>query len=247
MDTDDVNTQVIIFTEIFIKCLDDCAPIVTKSITRPFAPWMDDGIREAKILRNNIRIELKSARHNVILQEQYKQARKRVKTLITAGKAEYYHKQVKETKGNSSKTWKIIKDIVPDRKCYSNGHSFENLFSKANEFNFHFGNVGMNTFERTQELLHGENAPPVNICNVVLDDGNVFRPCPVNVETIILTIKSLKETRSVDSDGISMRFIKDALYVIAFYITCIINTSIVTGIFPTSWKHAIVIPIFKNW
>ncbi len=104
----------------------------------------------------------------------------------------------------------------------------------------------MNTFERTQELLHGENAPTGNNFNVILDDGNVFKPCPVNVETIILTIKSLKETRSVGSDGISMRFIKDALYVIAFNITCIINTSIVTGIFPTSWKHAIVMPIFKT-
>ncbi len=169
-----------------------------------------------------------------------------MKTLITAGKSEYYHKQLKETKGYSSKTWKIIKDIVPDGKCNSNGHSFENLFSKANEFNFHFANVRMNTFERTQELLHGENATPVNNFNVVLDDGNIYRPCPVNVETINLTIKSFKGTRSVGSDGISMRFIKEALYVIAFYITCIINTSIVTGIFPTSWKHAIVIPIFKT-
>ncbi len=104
----------------------------------------------------------------------------------------------------------------------------------------------MNTCERTQELLHGENATLMNNFNVVLDDGNVFRPCPVDVETIILTIKSLKETRSVASDGISMRFIKDALYVIAFYITCIINTSIVIGIFPTSWKHPTVIPAFKT-
>ncbi len=43
-----------------------------------------------------------------------------------------------------------------------------------------------------------------------------------------------------------MRFIKDALYVIAFYLTCIINTSIVTGIFPTSWKHALVVPSLKT-
>ncbi len=59
-------------------------------------------------------------------------------------------------------------------------------------------------------------------------------------------IKGLEDTSSVGLDGISMRFIKDALRVIAFYLTCIINTSIVTGIFPTSWKQALVVPILKT-
>ncbi len=35
-------------------------------------------------------------------------------------------------------------------------------------------------------------------------------------------------------------------YVIAFYLTCITNTSIVIVIFPTSWKHALVVPILKT-
>ncbi len=79
-----------------------------------------------------------------------------------------------------------------------------------------------------------------------LDGDAVFRPHPVGTETVILTIKSLNETSSVGSDGIPMKFIKDALYVIAFYLTCIVNTSIVTGIVPTAWKHALVIPLFKS-
>ena len=102
MDTDDVNTQVDIFTENFIRCLDDCAPFVTKSITRPFAPWMNDDIREAMSLRNNTRTELKSDRHNTTLQEQYKQEKQRVKTLITSTKTEYHHRQLQEAKGNTS-------------------------------------------------------------------------------------------------------------------------------------------------
>ena len=81
---------------------------------------------------------------------------------------------------------------------------------------------------------------------MILVDDNNFRPQPVDVDTIILTIKDLNNTTSVGCDGIPLRFIKDSLYVIAFYLTCIINTSIVTGIFPSSWKHAIVVPLFKN-
>ncbi len=161
-------------------------------------------------------MELKSDRQNVTLQEQYKQRKKCVKTIMTTRKVAYYHKQLQDAKGNTSEIWKIIKDIVPDRKNNCNGHNFENITSKANDFHLHFANVGKNTYERTQEFLHDKNVPHVNNYDVVLDDGNFFRPCPVSVETIILTIKKVKETSSVGSDGISMRFIKDALYVIAF-------------------------------
>ena len=77
-------------------------------------------------------------------------------------------------------------------------------------------------------------------------DTNHFRPQPVDVSTVILTVKALNDTSSVGSDGILLKFVRDALYVVALYLTCIINTSIVTGVFPDAWKHAIVVPIFKN-
>ena len=73
-----------------------------------------------------------------------------------------------------------------------------------------------------------------------------FRPQPVDTNTVILTVKSLNETRSVGSDGISLKFVKDALYIIVFYLTFIINTSIATGVFPHAWKKAHVIPLFKK-
>ncbi len=36
------------------------------------------------------------------------------------------------------------------------------------------------------------------------------------------------------------------MYGIAFYLTCIVNTSIITGVVPIAWKHALVIPLFKS-
>ncbi len=44
----------------------------------------------------------------------------------------------------------------------------------------------------------------------------------------------------------TLRYLQDALPVLITYITIIINTSIVTGKFPSAWKHTTVIPIFKN-
>ncbi len=48
------------------------------------------------------------------------------------------------------------------------------------------------------------------------------------------------------SDEITLRFLKDSLPAVILSNTCIFNTSIVTGTFPRVWKHAIVIPVFKE-
>ena len=46
LNTDDANLQVAIFSETFNECLDLCAPLVTREITRPFVPWISQKLRE---------------------------------------------------------------------------------------------------------------------------------------------------------------------------------------------------------
>ncbi len=236
LNTDDVDTQVDIFTRNFNKCLNECAPFVTKEVRRPFAPWMSDEVQNAINTRNNIHKKLKADRHNPILQEEYKQEKKKVKSLIENAKVNFYHEKFEENRGNISKIWKTIKEIVPSTKNNVNTQTFDNEVEKAKEFNVHFANVGKVTFEKTQNLLHGENVRHLHDVTENLNNFNVnnnehaFRAHLVDTETVILTIKSLNDTSSVGCDGIPMRFIKDSLYVLAFYLTCIINTSVVTGI-----------------
>ena len=99
----------------------------------------------------------------------------------------------------------------------------------------------------TQQVLQSSHLSSSNLVLTKCSRSEeTFRPKPVDTNTIILTIKSLNETRSIGSDGIALKFIKDALCIVAFYLTCIINTSIVTGVFPQAWKHANVIPLFKT-
>ena len=87
------------------------------------------------------------------------------------------------------------------------------------------------------------------VSNENSDDQEIlvsFRPTPVDCETVILTIKDLRETSAVGSDGISLRFIRDGLFILAFYLTVIINTSIVTYTFPDLWKHPFVVAAYKS-
>ena len=251
MESDDVDLQINIFNDTFTRCLDNCAPFVTKEIARPFTPWFNEDLRQAIQNRNDMRKKLKSDRSNLDLQQQFSNETKLVKSRIAAAKKEYCMNRIKECRGDSSATWKIIKEIVPNQKSGSNNqesHFNDNIQEKVEEFNNFFANIGKTTYDLTQQALDNNNDKSLmdvlpSECNKAIEK---FRPEPVDTNTVILTVKSLKETRSIGSDGISLQFIKDALCIIAFYLTCIINTSIVTGVFPLAWKHALVIPLFKN-
>ena len=80
----------------------------------------------------------------------------------------------------------------------------------------------------------------------IRNDANLFRPKPVSVETVILIVKDLRETNAKGIDDISLRFVRDSLPIMASYYTIVVNTSIVTGKYPTLWKHPLIAPVHKS-
>ena len=81
-NTDDVNKQVNIFTDIFRCCLNACAPLKTIKVRRPHAPWMTDDIKSVMRERNNAQALLKQDRNNATLQTKYKELKIIVKRMI---------------------------------------------------------------------------------------------------------------------------------------------------------------------
>ncbi len=77
--TDNVDTQVNIFNDTFNQCLNTCAPLVTKVVRRPFAPWINNNVKEAMSHRNEIQRKLKQDRLNRTLQEEYRNLKLNVK------------------------------------------------------------------------------------------------------------------------------------------------------------------------
>jgi hypothetical protein len=68
----------------------------------------------------------------------------------------------------------------------------------------------------------------------------------VDCEEMREIVSSMPTNKSPETDQISMRVIKDNLSAILPTITSIINTSLVSGIFPRDWKMAVITPIPKD-
>ena len=143
------------------------------------------------------------------------------------------------------KKWKITKKLVPENSRNSNKLLFEDVENKVEQFNQFFAKVGKETYRKTQEstttIENNLDTCTNHSVRASFQQGlPLFRPIPVSVDVVILTFKRLKETNAVGSDNLEYRFIRDSLPVTAFYITIIVNTSIVTRIYATMWKHALV-------
>ena len=242
-NTDNVNEQVEIFTTTFTKCLDSCAPIVTKTIHRPPAPWMNDEIKKEMQNRNVLR-QRREITNNDITNELYKLSKKRVKSLINKAKENYYNNKFIQCTTKNRNMWDIIKKIIPSKKHNSKQINTENPRETANNFNSFFANVGKRVYLETRNSQRKNR----NRClqERSIPKTSFIRPQPVDIARVIKIVKSLKNNNSFGEDGISGKFLKDSLSVTAFYLTVIINTSLVTGIFPDKWKFAIVNPLFKN-
>lgn len=117
----------------------------------------------------------------------------------------------------------MVRQLVPDSDPKDD--ACLPIADKVSQFNSYFAKVGKTAFDKSQE---GSEANYLNQSYATSGNGKYFRPQPVRESTVLLIINYMKETQVNGSDGIPLRFLKDALPVIISHSTCIINTSLFT-------------------
>ena len=76
--------------------------------------------------------------------------------------------------------------------------------------------------------------------------GSLFNFISITPQEIIVALNKIKCSKSPEIDGISIRLLKDASYIVAGPLMNIFNVSLQRAIFPNDWKLAKVTPIFKQ-
>ena len=93
--------------------MNDCAPFVTKEIKKPFAPQMNDHIREAMNQRDDTHEKLKCDRHNITLLEQYKREKKRVSSPMQKAKLNITLMNFGKVKATCQRLERLLKKLFP--------------------------------------------------------------------------------------------------------------------------------------
>ena len=187
---------------------------------------------------------------------EFKRIRNQTHHKIQSYKKDYVLNQLEESQNNAKKLWENLKQLGMPTKTKASrsciglkmGDDNEIVFDNkivANKFNNFFCNIAAKLVEKLEKRPFDET----KITNFYKDKG--VSPCDfslkaISVDKVQKLLSSLNVTKSVGSDGISARFLKDATDIIAEPLKHIVNLSLITGQVPSDFKKARVVPLYKK-
>ena len=181
----------------------------------------------------------------------YRRSRNRVNNLVKSNKARYNKELLRDNADSADKFWSTIKKIYPTKETSMattsmievNGQKTTDINEIGNAFSKHFATVA-NTLKAKTLLLRNFIWMPQK--SFASTEEKHFRFQKVNPVQVYNELKSLKRKKAVGVDKFPSGMIKDAASVLAGPLTFLINMSIETGLVPSDWKIAKVIPVFKS-
>ena len=240
---EDPNLGWEIMYERIISTLDVMCPEKIFKINSYKEPWMNKDLMELIIDKDKA---LKKAK-NSNKQEDWDIARYlRNKTgkIIEEAKINYLNDNLISTYNDPKRFWRSIYSILPNKKkndkskIHLNDEKGNNIndCDSADYINNYFTNIGPQLAERFNkewEYFGDEH------------DGEIT-DIKVNKFEVINFINSIDITKSSGLNKISSRCLKDAFQVLVSQLIHIFEISLKYCIFPSCWKVATIVPLFKS-
>ena len=222
-----------------IRLYDKHAPFKTVIQKKNRAPWVSSNTRLLMRLRDNAFRKFK--RTNCLHDwTYYKELRNFTTSVIRQEKKAYFSFKFNGRYLNTKQSWNDLREhgIIKGSNIDGSGVFIKSV-DDLNALNQHFGNVcnqGAISLPIRQQINHYERT---TFSNSKFDFSQVTE---TEVRKALYSIRS----NSSGSDGITSKMLKSALPYIIHSLTHIINFSLSTGTFPSSWKDARVLPLPKK-
>ena len=247
-ETDDINTLVNNWSNLFSLIIDKHAPITEMRVSEKYCPWIDKDLRDLMQTRDKLR-KAASKRKSQFLMDSYRQVRNKVNSRNIQLKKQYFTDKISACQGNMKESWKAVNELLNKRSKSSNikclkeaGNETVHTKGISDAMNNFFCSIGKELADKIDPvpnpLLTGEYEVNANKAK--------FNFKTIEVKEIRAAFAKIKTAKSFGIDNISSYFLKLALPLIENSLAFLFNTSIETSQFPDSWKVARVTPIFKD-
>ena len=123
----------------------------------------------------------------------------------------------------------------------SSGCDGDTAMPDPDELNAFFATVGSRV--AAEITVNGEEPQPVRPTRVC---AGQFSLTPVTLPELSAAVKGMRNASSVGVDGVPLLAIKNGFPVLGPLLLRIVNASIVSGVVPSAWKTACVVPIFES-
>ncbi len=203
---------------------------------RPNTPWFNEDIRAAKSKKRDLEHKWRKSKLEIDRQL-YREQRQVVKHMIEDAKTDYYSASVDKCDGDQKSLYGVVNNLLHKKKepvlpSRSSDHDLANRFS-----DYFVGKI-----DNIRSSFNDQCEIPSN------SSGNVtriieFEPA-TDEEVMQILVKSPSST--CELDPIPTWLIKECANDIVPFLTCIINKSLDTGIFPSECKLAYIRPLLKK-
>ena len=234
------------FHDIMSKLYNECFPLKEFKLgylTRK--PWLTEGMkRQIKIKNRLYRRYLKSDNedHHTI----YKRFRNVLHNRLHMAEKAHYDKLINDNKHNLKKSWKILKEIINEKKSSSRFSKFivnKSITTDKQKIAEGFNNFYINVGPDLASNIPNVNCSPSDLLKDRVINNLVLKE--VCLDELEKCIASLKDS-SAGWDLFTANVLKKSVSNIKFPLLHIIRLSFSTGVFPMELKVARVIPLFKS-
>ena len=233
-----VNEKLAAFMTNWNDAVDHHSPQTTVTRRRPECPWLRNNpeITTAREDRDAAR-ETWTEHKTTATRLNYQQSRNKLKSTITRAKRQYLCDSLATDR---RQFWSRIKAFA-FRSPGEAPSGADDVSQQADALNAHFASIGSRIAAEVPRDDSATTGPrPPRVC------ASSLKLQPATLPELWGAISRMSGSRAVGVDGVPLFAIKKCFSVIGTHLLHLINCSIVTEVFPTAWKIARVIPIFKS-
>ena len=229
------------YNECVQTVLNSHAPLLTKLVTiRPKNPWITEDILQCK--REKRQAERKwLATKLEIYKDIFRAARNKYNFEIQQSKSKYYISQIEDCEADQKKLFQVLNSLL-HQKAKPTLPSYNSAVTLAESFSAFF----ISKIAKIRDKIDSDSATqdPLQIHQI-----RATEPLSVLHEASgdeLLKIISKSKSTSCELDPIPTPLLKECIAVLLPVLLDIINSSLSSGVFPSSMKHALVRPLLKK-